>query len=486
MRDDVIETLDPEYQQLLAALPHLPDHAKAPILKDLELRIRLAEKEKARNTFMGFVNRVWPEFIGGSHHSIMAKAFEKVARGENKRLIINMPPRHTKSEFASYLLPAWYLGKFPNRKVIQASNTGELAVGFGRKVRNLVDSEVYKDIFPELELQQDSKAAGRWNTSKGGDYFAIGVGGTVTGKGANLLIIDDPHSEQEAALAASNPDVYDKVTEWYTSGPRQRLQPGGAIIIVMCMTGDTRVLLADGGEKLLKDIRPGDMVATFDKGRLAVSRVNNWRSSGVDSIYKIQTQSGRILRANERHPFLVMNEGVLEWTRLKHLKPGDLLVSLKGADGPRGQKQNPESAIHAKQKTPTTGSTQTRQPENLGTTASGRALHALSRGATKLLQAVGYVVPITAKNTPPRSQQSQQEGIASNTAMGSPLSSMKQWLQSAVTNAMSVASCLRGQHPRSLGWEALYRPRPRNRKGQRTALQCLQLGSRIRKNSKHS
>lgn len=233
MREDVIETLDPEYQQLLAALPHLPAHAKEPILRDLDLRIVLAEKEKARNTFMGFVNKVWPEFIAGPHHAIMARAFEKVARGENKRLIINMPPRHTKSEFASYLLPAWYLGKFPNKKVIQASNTGELAVGFGRKVRNLVDSDTYKDIFPELELQQDSKAAGRWNTSKGGDYFAIGVGGTVTGKGAHLLIIDDPHSEQEAALAASNPDVYDKVTEWYTSGPRQRLQPGGAIIIVM-------------------------------------------------------------------------------------------------------------------------------------------------------------------------------------------------------------------------------------------------------------
>jgi predicted phage terminase large subunit-like protein len=163
----------------------------------------------------------------------MARAFERVVSGECKRLIINMPPRHTKSEFASYLLPAWFLGKYPNKKVIQSSNTGELAVGFGRKVRNLVDSETYKSIFPNLELQQDSKAAGRWNTSKGGDYFAIGVGGTVTGKGADLLIIDDPHSEQEAALAASNPEVFDKVTEWYTSGPRQRLQPGGSIIIVM-------------------------------------------------------------------------------------------------------------------------------------------------------------------------------------------------------------------------------------------------------------
>jgi predicted phage terminase large subunit-like protein len=231
--DQPIETLDPEFKALLAQLGKLPESQKITILRDLERREQILEKEKAQNTFMGFVEKTWPEFIGGRHHKIMARAFERVANGECKRLIINMPPRHTKSEFASYLLPAWFLGKYPNKKVIQSSNTGELAVGFGRKVRNLVDSETYRSIFPNLELQQDSKAAGRWNTSKGGDYFAIGVGGTVTGKGADLLIIDDPHSEQEAALAASNPEVFDKVTEWYTSGPRQRLQPGGAIIIVM-------------------------------------------------------------------------------------------------------------------------------------------------------------------------------------------------------------------------------------------------------------
>lgn len=257
MRDDTpTSTLDVELNALLAQLDKLPDSKKMQILEDLSRREKLLEKELARDTFMGFVRRVWPEFIGGRHHTIMAKAFERVARGECKRLIINMPPRHTKSEFASYLLPAWFLGKFPNKKVIQSSNTGELAVGFGRKVRNLVDSEDYKDIFPSLQLQQDSKAAGRWNTSKGGDYFAIGVGGTVTGKGANLLIIDDPHSEQEAALAATNPDVFDKVYEWYTSGPRQRLQPGGSIVIVMTrwaqrdLTGQVlKAAAARGGEQ---------------------------------------------------------------------------------------------------------------------------------------------------------------------------------------------------------------------------------------------
>ena len=137
---------------------------------------------------------------------------------------------NTKSEFASYLLPAWFLGKFPKKKIIQTAHTAELAVGFGRKVRNLVQSEHYKTVF-NTKLSSDSKAAGRWSTEQGGDYFAIGVGGAVTGKGADVLIIDDPHSEQEAKQG--NPAVYDGVYEWYTSGPRQRLQPGGAIIIVM-------------------------------------------------------------------------------------------------------------------------------------------------------------------------------------------------------------------------------------------------------------
>ena len=100
-------------------------------------------------------------------------------------------------------------------------------------MRNLVDSTNYKRIFPALDLQSDSKAAGRWNTNFGGEYFAIGIGGAVAGKGADILIIDDPHSEQEAAMAQTNPEIYDKTYEWYTSGPRQRLQPGGSIVVVM-------------------------------------------------------------------------------------------------------------------------------------------------------------------------------------------------------------------------------------------------------------
>ena len=226
--------LSPERLEQIKASKHLlPPEVRAKIGELIAARTEITTTAQAKTDFMTYVNYVWPNFIHGAHHKKMAAAFERVARGECKRLIINMPPRHTKSEFASYLLPAWFLGNYPDKKVIQTSHTAELAVGFGRKVRNLVDSDVYKDIFPGVALQSDSKAAGRWATNKGGDYFAIGVGGAVTGKGADLLIIDDPHSEQEATLAETNAEVYDKTYEWYTSGPRQRLQPGGAIVVVM-------------------------------------------------------------------------------------------------------------------------------------------------------------------------------------------------------------------------------------------------------------
>lgn len=217
----------------LSRVHELPLDEQKTILKLLDELEEAKQKQAVRTDFMAFVKSVWPNFIEGRHHRIMANAFERVANGECKRLIINMPPRHTKSEFASYLLPAWFIGNFPERKIIQCSNTADLAVNFGRKVRNLIGMADYTKFFPGVGLAADSKASGRWSTSKMGEYFAIGVGGTVTGKGADLLIIDDPHSEQEAALAAGNPEVFDKVYEWYTSGPRQRLQPGGAIIMVM-------------------------------------------------------------------------------------------------------------------------------------------------------------------------------------------------------------------------------------------------------------
>jgi predicted phage terminase large subunit-like protein len=239
----MLEGIDLKALRQVRNLPNIED--KREVLDLLEELEEEGKKELARDSFLGFARYVWPAFIEGRHHKVVAKAFERVVNGDLKRLIINMPPRHTKSEFASYLLPAWFLGQYPDKKIIQASHTAELSVGFGRKVRNLVDSEDFKEVFPALALRADSKAAGRWSTNQGGEYFAIGVGGAVTGKGADLLIIDDPHSEQDGQ--SIDPGVFDKTYEWYTSGPRQRLQPGGAIVIVM-----TRWHLRDLTGKIIK------------------------------------------------------------------------------------------------------------------------------------------------------------------------------------------------------------------------------------------
>jgi predicted phage terminase large subunit-like protein len=186
------------------------------------------KESKIHSDFMSFVKHMWPDFIEGNHHKIVAEKFNQIAEGKLKRLIINMPPRHTKSEFASFLLPAWMVGRNPKLKIIQSTNTTELSVRFGRKAKALIDSPEYQSVF-KTRLREDSQAAGKWETQGGGEYYAAGVGSAITGRGADLLIIDDPHSEQDAM----NRDAMERAYEWYTSGPRQRLQPGGSIVLVM-------------------------------------------------------------------------------------------------------------------------------------------------------------------------------------------------------------------------------------------------------------
>ena len=212
-------------QDIINKLP--PDARKEFITVALKLSEKKT-KSKVHDDFLSFVKHVWPEFIEGAHHKKIAEKFNLIAQGKLKRLIINMPPRHTKSEFASFLLPAWMVGRKPNLKIIQSTHTTELAIRFGRKAKNLMDSLEYKQVF-DTRLREDSQAAGKWETEQGGEYYAAGVGSAITGRGADLLIIDDPHSEQDAM----NMDSMEKAYEWYTSGPRQRLQPGGTIVVVM-------------------------------------------------------------------------------------------------------------------------------------------------------------------------------------------------------------------------------------------------------------
>ena len=220
----------------MANLSHLSEGEMKEILMLQERLMLLDTQEKARDSFLEYIHHIWPGFIEGDHHRIIADKLTRVAKGELKRLIVNMPPRHTKSEFASIYFPSWVMGLKPDMKIMQTTHTADLSINFGRKVRNLMDSDEYSKIFPKVSLAADSKSAGKWQTSQGGEYFAAGVGGAIAGRGADLLIIAAPHSEQDAMSI----NLLDSCYEWYTSGPRQRLQPGGSIVIVMtrCNTAD--------------------------------------------------------------------------------------------------------------------------------------------------------------------------------------------------------------------------------------------------------
>jgi len=745
-----------DIQKLKSALPSMPEKEKRRTLELLKQYQTEKAKIRGKSSFLDFIHHVYPNYIVGPHHQRLARIFEEIAAGKKKRVIVNIAPRHGKSEMISYLAPAWFLGNYPHKKVIMASHTADLAVNFGRRVRNLVGSDPYHDIFPQVELQADSKSASRWGTNFNGEYFAIGVGGALAGRGADLFIIDDPHalpldtevptpegfrtiaqlrvgdevygpdglptritaksdvrkdrelyrlttddgeqvlcdgghlwsyhsetalknahliktatarelagwgkdnrpylprhaavqyvhadlpidpyilgvwlgdgtstvgrmtahpddqpfmrkqfkdagyettdlvdpynfgvkglwtelkkwdlldnkhipvdymlasvkqrmalvqglmdtdgnvtvagecsfnncneslvrqfrellhslgikakirvyydsrpnhnpvfrvnfkladccrmprkrertytptdkrrrsfeveatglrgdvqcitvdrpdglflvgrgyvvthnSEQEAMQGRA--DVFEPAWEWFQSGPLQRLMPGGAIIIVMCMTGDTPVLMADGSELPLRDVQPGWMIASYENGRIVTKRVMNHQSSGIDQVYTVQTQSGRMFRANERHPFLVEQNGGQAWVRLRDLKPGMSLVALKGAADPHGRRLDPACAIPAKRERLTIASTLTHLMNRLGITGDGKTLPVQNAGVV-LSSPRDSALSATASSTrrPSRPLHSVAHD-ASSPATGSRLKNIAGWLRSAVTAVMSA------------------------------------------------
>jgi predicted phage terminase large subunit-like protein len=233
-----------ELEALQKALPHMSAAEKAELLQDLEEREKRARLAAAQDNMLGFATSVYPGFKIGPHHKKLAKIFTDVIEGRKKRVIINIAPRMGKSEFSSYLFPAYFLGKYPQKKIIMGTHTAGLSEDFGRRIRNLLDTEEYREIFPATVVAEDQKAAGKWSTSVGGQYYAAGVGGALAGRGADLFVIDDPHSEQD--VKTNSRLAFDTAWSWFQTGPLQRLMPGGAIIIIM-----TRWSLLDLTGKLI-------------------------------------------------------------------------------------------------------------------------------------------------------------------------------------------------------------------------------------------
>lgn len=244
---------------ILKLIASLPPSEQMKMLDLLDQWDQQESLRKARESFLDFTRYTWDGFIEGGHHRTMAKAFDKVVKGESKRLIINVAPRHGKSELTSIRLPAYFLGHYPAGKIIAASHTADLATGFGRKVRDFIQDAPYQSVFPGTSLRIDAKAAGRWVTTAGGEYYAVGVGGALAGRGADLAIIDDPHSEQDAIMGEFNPEIWEKTFDWFNTGPRQRLQPGGRIAIVM-----TRWSMRDLTGMVLKKAQEFDKASDWE------------------------------------------------------------------------------------------------------------------------------------------------------------------------------------------------------------------------------
>ena len=232
---------DTEIQVLLSSLT---PQQKVEFLENLEEQTRRLSIKKAQSSITAFARHVYPGFKEGAHHRKLANIFKDVIEGKKKRVIVNIAPRMGKSEFASYLFPAWFLGQYPDKKIIMATHTAGLSEDFGRRVRNLLDAEEYREIFPNTLIADDQKAAGKWSTSAGGQYYAVGVGGALAGRGADLFVIDDPHSEQD--IKANSRATFDNAWSWFQTGPLQRLMPDGRVIVVM-----TRWSLIDLTGKLI-------------------------------------------------------------------------------------------------------------------------------------------------------------------------------------------------------------------------------------------
>lgn len=257
VQNSVQDFTEAEIQHMLDNLDSFSDEEVVEIHKIVDAIADKADIQAAYDDLIEFCKHMMPDFIVGKHHRILANMLMAVESGDKDRVCVNIPPRHGKSQLVSIFFPAWYLGRNPDKKVMMVSHTTDLAVDFGRKVRNLIADPRYKEIFPTVTLAKDSKSAGRWNTSVGGEYYACGVGSALAGRGAHLLLVDDPHSEQD--VINGNFVVFEKAYEWYTFGARTRLMPGGSVAIIQ-----TRWHMDDLTGRVVKDMQNNERSDQFE------------------------------------------------------------------------------------------------------------------------------------------------------------------------------------------------------------------------------
>lgn len=224
------ELTQEDINRFLDALPSMQLKEQEELLADIEKWQADNAIRAARRDFLAFCHRVYPGFKEGPHHRFLKPILHEVQDGTQTRLTVSMPPRFGKSETIAYLFVAWYLGHNPTHHIMMVTHTADLSADFGRKVRNLIESEIYRDVFPDTIVAKDKAAAGNWATTAGGKYLAIGIGASVAGHGAHLLVADDLVSEQ--AMLANPEAAFATAWTYMQVGPLQRLMPGGRIVMI--------------------------------------------------------------------------------------------------------------------------------------------------------------------------------------------------------------------------------------------------------------
>lgn len=284
------------------------------------------------------------ETLLAQHHKMILEEVDLCFNTPNGRLMIFMPPGSAKSTYASVVSPAYLMGKHPKTRVGLFSYADTLALKMGRRTRSIINQKRYKGVF-DVTLSAESAAVNNFTLTNGSEYMATGILGAATGNRFELVVIDDPVKGREQADSET---IREKTWGAYEDDIKTRLVPGGSMMVIQCMIGSTAVLMADGTERALRDIRPGDMIATYDNGKMSKSVVRNWANQGSDCVFAIKTSSGKIAVANKRHPFLVERNGDLIWVRLKDLTAGDAIIRAT-ASAEHGPASNAQSMGAASQ-----------------------------------------------------------------------------------------------------------------------------------------
>jgi len=317
---------------------------------------------------------------------------EAIERRDITRLIVEMPPRSSKSTHVSRIFPSWWLGRNPQDGVILASYGQELATGHGRAVRDLLGHQRYPF---QTRLRADVKAAGRWQTNGGGGLIAAGVGTGLTGFGGVLNVLDDPIKGREEAESEI---VREHTWNWYQEVFSTRIQRNGVVVVMGCLSGETLVSLADGSTVPIRDIRRGARVMTYDGDRLIASTVTNWANKGKDYTYKIRTSSGIVVQANASHPWLVQRDGEVSWRRTATLRLGDAILratGVSGAESPALQTDATPARFVRAFASRTTRKTDTREASARHHTIPSRTVQSTSSTATG---SVSRITPVSSTN----------------------------------------------------------------------------------------